>query len=113
MFSSLESFNLRRHDEITLGEAIDLMRPKLHFDFSPCQQNVRMMTLFLRQRSDAIDQLQRLREIRKLYIAASNDARRLRSHLGTSLRKSSSSFPLTGGTPPRHGTHVLSAKFGS
>src|SRR5580704_5389592 len=55
--------NLRGHDEVALGEAVDLVRPERDFGFAPGQQNVGMMTLFFGERSYAIHEIERLLEV--------------------------------------------------
>ena len=57
--------DLSGHDEIALGEAVDLVRPQSHLGLSPGQQNIGRVSLFFRQRSDAVHKLERLFEIRK------------------------------------------------
>ena len=50
--------DLCRHDEVTLGEAVDLLRSHCDFGFAPLQQNVGMVALFLRQRSHSIHKIE-------------------------------------------------------
>src|SRR5580700_8991707 len=57
--------NLRSHDEVTLGKAVDLMRPEGDFGFAPSQQNVGMMPLLLGQRAYTIHEIERLLKIGK------------------------------------------------
>src|ERR1035437_7733949 len=61
--------NLCRHDEIALGQAVDLVGPQRDLGLAPCQQNVRMMSLLLGQSSHAIDELERLLEVGELELA--------------------------------------------
>ena len=61
--------NLGGHDEITLAEAVDLVRPQRDLSFAPGEQNVGMMALLLRDRTYAIDEVERLLEIGKLECA--------------------------------------------
>ena len=60
-----QTVNLRGHDEITFGQAIDLVSPQGNFRFSPGQQNVGVMPLRLSHRARSIYKIQRLLEIRK------------------------------------------------
>ena len=55
-----QAVNLRRHDEVALGQAVNLVGPERDLGLAPRQQNIRMMSLLFGQRSDAIDELQRL-----------------------------------------------------
>src|SRR5262249_582173 len=57
---------LSRHNEIALGEAVDLVGPEGNVYFAPGEQNVGMMALFLGQLADAIDKGQCLLEVGKL-----------------------------------------------
>lgn len=66
MFSTLHPVDLRGHDEVALGETVDLMRPQRNLHFSPGKQKVRMMPLFLRQCANTVDELECLGEIGKL-----------------------------------------------
>ena len=60
-----QSVNLCGHDEVALGEAVDLVRPKRDFGFAPGEQNVGMMPLLFGQSAQAIHEIERLLEIGK------------------------------------------------
>ncbi len=49
-----ELVDLGSHDEVALGEAVNLVRPDGNFDFSPGEEDVRMMTLLLGELADAV-----------------------------------------------------------
>ena len=70
MFSTLQPVDLRCHDEIALGEAVDLVRPQRYLRFSPRQQDVRVMPLLFRQRANTIDELECLGEVGELVLAS-------------------------------------------
>ena len=55
-----------RKDEIALGQPVDLVSPDLHDDLSPREVQIRMMTLLLGHRADAIDERERRLEIGEL-----------------------------------------------
>lgn len=61
-----EFVDLGRHDEITLREAIDLVRPDLDLDFSPGEVNIRMVPLLFSQSAREIHKLERLGEVGEL-----------------------------------------------
>ncbi len=67
--STMQAINLGRHNEIALGQAIDLVRPQRDLRLAPRQQNIRMMTLFLGQIPYSVHKLQSLFEIRKTKLA--------------------------------------------
>jgi len=54
-----------RQDEVALGQTVNLVRPGGNHNFSPGQQQIRMMALFLGHRADLVDVRQCLREIRE------------------------------------------------
>ncbi len=53
-------------DEIALREAIDLVRPSRDLDFSPGEEDVWMMTLFLRKFTYAVYEREGFTKVRKL-----------------------------------------------
>ena len=53
----------RREDEITLGEAVDLVREDHDAHLSPREEEIRVVLLFLGHSAHAIDEGQSLREI--------------------------------------------------
>ena len=57
------------HDEVTFGEAVDLVRPQGDFGFAPDQQDVGMVALLFGERADFIDEIERLLEVGKLELA--------------------------------------------
>ena len=57
--------DLGRHDEVALGQAVDLVRPHGNFRFAPGQQDVGMMSLLLRDLSHPVHEVERLLEIRE------------------------------------------------
>ena len=57
--------NFGGHDEITFGQAVDLMCPQGDFRLAPGQENVGMMSLFFRHGAHAIHEVKRLFEVRK------------------------------------------------
>jgi hypothetical protein len=59
------TINLGRHDEIALGQTINLVGPKRDFRLSPGKQDVRMVALFLSYFPNPIYERQRLFEVRK------------------------------------------------
>ena len=59
----MEAIDLGGHDEVALGQAIDLMSPQCDFGFAPGEQDVGMMSLRLGQFAYAIHEIQRLLEI--------------------------------------------------
>jgi len=61
--SGIQTVDLRRHDEITFGQAVDLVGPDGDFGFSPLQQDIRMMALFLGDSADAVDEVESIFEI--------------------------------------------------
>src|ERR1700683_242145 len=64
-WSPYQPVDLRGHDEIALGEAIDLVRPERDFRFAPGQQNIRMVPLLLGQRTHTIHEIERLLKVGK------------------------------------------------
>jgi len=58
--------NLCSHNEIALGEAVDLVRPHRDLGFAPGQQNIRMMPLLFGERSHSIHEIKCLFEVREL-----------------------------------------------
>ena len=61
----VQRIDLRRHDEVTFGQPIYFVRPQRHFDLTPTQQQVGMMSLLLGDRAYTIDEIQSLFEVRK------------------------------------------------
>src|SRR5438094_8673473 len=64
--AGIQLIDFRRHDEITFGQAVDLVRPQSDFDFTPGEQNVWMMTLFLCDFADFIHEGKCLFEVKKV-----------------------------------------------
>ena len=66
---SPRSVRMRIHlggeNEVALGQTIDLVCPNLNPDLAPRQVEIGMMTLLLGDRSDAVYEGQRLREVGK------------------------------------------------
>src|SRR5580704_18507047 len=60
---NLQSIDLRCHDEVALGQPVDLVGPQGDFRFAPGQQNIRMMSLRLGQCAYSIHKIQGLFEI--------------------------------------------------
>jgi len=58
--------DLRRQNEVRLGQSVHRVRPGRDLNLAPCQKNVRMMALLLGNHADFIDEGQRGLEIRKL-----------------------------------------------
>jgi len=65
----MQPVDLRRHDEIALGQAVDLVRPQRDLNFAPSQQDVGVMPLLFGNPADAIYEFQGLFEIRKSKLA--------------------------------------------
>ena len=65
----MDPVNLRCHDEIAESQAVDLVRPKGNLRLTPSKENVRMVSLLLRNRSDAIHEIQRLFEVWEAVLA--------------------------------------------
>src|ERR1700692_759969 len=53
----LQFIDFRRQNEIALGQTVDLMRPNRDLRFAPAKANIRMMSLLLGQRANAVDEL--------------------------------------------------------
>jgi len=64
--NSNEPINLRGENEIGFGQAVHLVGPNRHFGFTPSEQDIGVMSLFLGKRAHAIDESQRGFEIREL-----------------------------------------------
>ena len=60
-----ELVDLGRHDEVALGQAIDLVCPQSDLRFAPGQQDVGMMPLLFRDLSHPVHEVERLLEIRE------------------------------------------------
>ena len=58
--------DFRSHNEITLGQAVDFVRPDLHADLSPGKVNIRMVPLLFCNRANIVRESQRSLEIREL-----------------------------------------------
>src|SRR5207249_5484090 len=63
MINSIQSVNLRSHDEITFGQTVDLVRPERDFHPAPGEINVRMMTLFFREFADFVGEGERFAKV--------------------------------------------------
>ena len=61
----LNLINFGGHDEIALGEAVDLVGPEGDFNFAPCQEDIGMMSLLLGKRADPINERKCLLEVGK------------------------------------------------
>ena len=59
----LKLVDLRREDEIALGQAVDLVRPDLDLRDTPTETDVRMMTLLFRKITYAIHEIERLAKV--------------------------------------------------
>jgi hypothetical protein len=59
----VQAINLRGHNEIAFGQAIDFVRPQGDARLTPSQQNVGMMTLFFGDGADSIHEIQSLLEV--------------------------------------------------
>src|SRR5579864_6156293 len=55
--------NLRRHDKVALGQAVDFVSPEGNLRFAPGQQDVRVMSLLLGYRAHPVHEIQCLLEI--------------------------------------------------
>jgi len=55
-----------RQDEVALRQAVNLVGPDCDFDFSPCQEDVRVVALLLGQLSDAVHKLEGLAKVGEL-----------------------------------------------
>jgi hypothetical protein len=62
-YPALESVNLRGHDEVALGQAVNLVGPQGDLSLAPGQQNIRMVSLFLGHRSHTVDKFQGLLKV--------------------------------------------------
>ena len=58
MIKSIQAVNLRSHDEVAFGQAVDLVRPERDFHAAPGEINVRMMTLFFREFADLVGEVE-------------------------------------------------------
>ena len=58
--------DLGGQDEIALGEAVDFMSPDLEVDPPPSQPDIRMVTLFFRQFTDLVGEIESTPEILEL-----------------------------------------------
>ena len=98
-------------DEIAFRKSVDFVRPGRDPDFSPGEEDVRVVPLFLCKLAYAVHKLERPAEIGELEglrdVVFFDDVPAV--HLRS---RAASSWPLRGGTPPRHGTHVLVASPG-
>jgi hypothetical protein len=61
----LQPVDLSGHDEVALGQAVDLVGPERDLGLTPGQQNVGMMALFLSQRAHAVHEVERILEVGK------------------------------------------------
>ena len=65
----VELVNFRGHDEIALGQSVNLVRPQSDFSLSPGQHNVGMMSLLFRNCPYSIYEIQGLLEVGESEIA--------------------------------------------
>jgi len=63
MIKSIQSVNLRSHDEVAFGQTVDLVRPERDFHAAPGEINVRMMTLLFREFADFVGEGERFAKV--------------------------------------------------
>ena len=63
--AGLEFVDLRGENEVTLGEAVDLVRPDLNLRDAPAKTDVRMVTLLLREIADTVHEVERVAKVRE------------------------------------------------
>jgi hypothetical protein len=70
-FDSLcgEAVDFGGHDEVAFGETVDLVRPESDFGFAPGEEDVGMMSLLFGERTDTVDEVERLLEVGELELA--------------------------------------------
>ena len=94
-------------DEIAFREAVDLVPPSRDLNFSPGEEDVWMVTVFLRKFTHAVYELEGFAKVGKVFVMWCSS---ITLQPSTCLCKATSSSPLSGGTPPRQSTHVLAAR---
>jgi hypothetical protein len=103
----VELVNLCGKDEIALRKTVDFVRPARDLDFPPSKEDVWVVALLFGELTHAVYELESLTKVRKLKalgrVVFFDDVP------ATCPCNATSSSPLSGGTPPRHGTHVLAA----
>ena len=105
----VELVDLCGQDEIALRQAIDFVRPGGDLDFSPGKEDVWVVPLLLRELVYAVYEREGSAKIGKL-----EGLRMWCSSTtfqpSTCFSRAASSSLFSGGTPSRHGTHVLVAR---
>src|SRR5215471_16824637 len=61
-----KAIDLRREDEVALGQSVDLVRPDRHRDLAPGEVDVRVVSLFLREDANFVGKRESGLEIGKL-----------------------------------------------
>ena len=105
----VELVDLGGQNEIALRQTVDLVRPGRDLDFSPGKEDVWVVPLLLRELAYLVDKLERFMKVGnvKVFVMWCSS---ITFHLSTCFSTVASSSPLSGGTPPRQGTHVLAAR---
>jgi hypothetical protein len=67
--SLIEAVDFGGHDEVTFGEAVNLVSPESDFSFAPSQQNVGVVALLFGDCANAIDEIESLFEVGELELA--------------------------------------------
>ena len=100
---------LGRENEIAFCQTVDLVGPDLELHFSPCQKNIRVVSLLLGQVPHPVGEAESLNEIIELVLffeMVPVHHPPTASHLAMELGQF---FPLQGGTTPLQGTHCFAA----
>ena len=96
-------------NEIVLRQAVDLVRPGRDLDFSAGKEEVRVVPLLLCKLADAVYEIEGFAKVGKREglrkVVFFDDVPAVHP-----LSRAASSLPLSGGTPPRHGTQALVAR---
>src|SRR6266404_1566598 len=98
-------------DEITLRQTVNFVRPGCDLDFSPGEEDVWVVPLFLRSSPTRFTNLRASRKSGNLK-AFVRWCSSITFHPPTCFCREASSSPLSGGTPPRQGTQALVARSG-